>query len=167
MVLAELPGGVALRLERGGERAGLRRHADIGAGLADGRQAGAERNLAGDEVGAARRATGFGVVVGEPHAFGGQLVEVRRLAGHDALVIGADVEPADIVAHDDEDVGPALLLLCGCWNACHRHRDEQPQKAEPNFSADHDRTPILFLIKSGTSRQRGLADLFISSVTKG
>ena len=38
VVLAELPGGVALRLERGGEGAGLGRHADVGAGLADGRQ---------------------------------------------------------------------------------------------------------------------------------
>ena len=79
--------------------------ADVGAGLAHGGQAGAHRQLAGDEVGAARGAACLGVVVGEAHALGGELVEVRRLAGHDALVIGADVEPADIVAHDDEDVG--------------------------------------------------------------
>ncbi len=45
MVLAELPGGVALRLERGGERAGLGRDADVGAGLADGGQARAEREF--------------------------------------------------------------------------------------------------------------------------
>ena len=68
VVLAELAGGVALRLERGGERAGLGRNADVGAGLADGRQTRAERNLAGDEVGPARRATRLGVVVGEQHA---------------------------------------------------------------------------------------------------
>ena len=68
VVLAELAGRVALRLERGGERAGLGRHADIGAGLADGRQAGAQRDLAGDEVRPARRATRLGVVVGEQHA---------------------------------------------------------------------------------------------------
>ena len=86
-------------------RDGLVGHADVGAGLADRRQAGAQRNFAGDEVGAARRAACLGVVVGEQHAFGGELVEVRRLAGHDAPVIGADVEPADIVTHDDEDVG--------------------------------------------------------------
>ena len=46
VVLAELPGGVALRLEGGGDRAGLVRHADVGAGLADGRQARAQGNLA-------------------------------------------------------------------------------------------------------------------------
>ena len=105
VVLAELPGGVALRLQRGGDGDGLGRHADVGAGLADGGHAGADRQLAGDEVGAARGAARLGVVVGEHHALGGQLVEVRRLAGHDAAVVGADVEPADVVAHDDEDVG--------------------------------------------------------------
>ena len=35
MVLAELPGGITLRFERGGDGAGLRRHADVGARLAD------------------------------------------------------------------------------------------------------------------------------------
>ena len=60
--------------------------------------------MPGDEVGAAGGAARFGVVVGESHALGGELVEVRRLAGHDALVIGADIEPADVVTHDDENV---------------------------------------------------------------
>ena len=49
-------------------------------GLADGGQAGADRQLAGDEVRAARRAARLGVVVGEEHALGGEPVEVRRLA---------------------------------------------------------------------------------------
>ena len=153
MVLAELSGGIPCAFSAVAMRHGLGRHTDIGAGLTDRRQTGAHRNLAGDEVGPARRATRLGIVVGEHHALGGQLVEVRRLAGHHAPVIGADIEPADVVAHDDHDIGPALLLLGGCWNACHRHREEQPQKAEPNCSADHDRTPILFPIKSGTSRR--------------
>ena len=106
VVLAELAGGIALRLERGGNGASLGRHADVGAGLADGRQPRAQGDLAGDEGGPARRAAGFGVVVGEQHALRGQLVEVRRLAGHHAAVVGADVEPADVVAHDEHDVGP-------------------------------------------------------------
>ena len=110
VVLAELPGRVAHRLERRGDGRRLRRHADRRAGLADGRQAGADRQLAGDEVGAARRAARLGVVVGEAHALGGEPVEVRRPAGHDALVIGADVEPADVVAHDEDDVRLALGL---------------------------------------------------------
>ncbi len=68
VVLAELAGGVAHGLEHRGDGRRLRRHADGGAGLADGGQAGADRQLAGDEVGPARRAARLGVVVGEPHA---------------------------------------------------------------------------------------------------
>ena len=70
------------------------------------------------------RAARLGVVVGEAHALGGELVEVRRPAGHDALVVGADVEPADVVAHDDDDVR-TLLLCCG---GSHRHDDGREQR---------------------------------------
>ena len=105
VVLAELAGGVAHSLERGGNRHRLRRDADGCAGLADRGHAGADRQFAGDEVGAARRAARLGVVVGEQHAFGGELVEIRRPAGHHAAVVGADVPHADVVAHDDDDVG--------------------------------------------------------------
>ena len=105
VVLAELAGGVALRFERGGNRAGFRRDAGLGARLADRGHAGADGQLAGDEVRATRRAARLGVVVGEQHAFLGQLVEVRRPAGHHAAVVGADVPHADVVAHDEDDVG--------------------------------------------------------------
>ena len=36
---------------------------------------------------------------------GRQAVEVRRTHRHDALVIGADIGPADVIAHDHDDVG--------------------------------------------------------------
>ena len=108
VVLAELAGGVAHRLERRRDGHRLRRHADRRAGLADRGHAGADRQLAGDEVGAARRAARLGVVVGEQHALGGDLVEVRRPARHHAAVVGADVPDADVVAHDDDDVGLRL-----------------------------------------------------------
>ena len=85
-----------------------RRQSGRCAGLADRGHAGADRQLAGDEVGAARRAARLGVVVGEEHAFGGDLVEVRRAARHHAAVIGADIPDADVVAHDDDDVGSLL-----------------------------------------------------------
>ena len=71
----------------------------------------------GDEVRATRRATCLGIVVGEQHAFLGDLVEVRRPARHHAAVIGADIPHADVVAHDDDDVG-LLRLLCGCRRGC-------------------------------------------------
>ena len=112
VVLAELAGGVALRFERGGNGAGLRRKAGLGARLADRGHAGADGQFAGDEVGATRRATRLGVVVGEQHAFLGQLVEGGRPAGHHAAMVGADVPHADVIAHDEEDVG--FLALCVC-----------------------------------------------------
>ena len=79
-------------------------------GLADRGHAGADGQFAGDEVRPARRAACLGVVVGEQHAFFGELVEVRRPPGHHAAVVGADVPHADVVAHDDDDVG---LLAAG------------------------------------------------------
>src|SRR6516164_2641598 len=104
MVLAELSGGVAERLQHGSQRACLVRTTDIGAGLAHRGQSGAQWQLAGNKISAAGGAARLGVIIGEAHAVGGELVEVRRLARHDALMVGADVEPADIVAHDDENV---------------------------------------------------------------
>ena len=111
VILAELAGGVALRFERGGDCASLSGQSYRRAGLADRGHAGADRQLAGDEVRATRRATCLGVVVGEQHAFFGDLVEVRRLPGHHAPVIGADVPHANIVAHNDDDVGFLFLRL--------------------------------------------------------
>jgi hypothetical protein len=51
------------------------------------------------------RTTRLGVVVGEDRTFGGQLVDVRRSPCHQASVVGADIPHADVVAHDDDDVG--------------------------------------------------------------
>ena len=91
---------------------------------------GADRQLARDEIGASGRAARLGVVVGEAHAFGCELVEIRRPARHDALVVRADVEPADVVAHDEDDVRPLpgwgrgrrRLRLCGCCQTNGRQR---------------------------------------------
>ena len=43
----------------------------------------------------------------------GDAVDVGRPVAHHAAVVGADVEPADVVAPDDEDVGLAGLRLRG------------------------------------------------------
>ena len=133
VVLAELTGGVAHRLQRGGDGRRLGRHSDRRAGLADRGQPRADRQLAGDEVGASRRAARLGVVVGEQHALGGELVEVRRSARHQAAVVGADVPDADVVAHDHDDVG-LLLLLCGCRRARRHHGGEEREQTEPGSS---------------------------------
>ena len=104
VVLAELAGGVSHGLQHRRDGHCLRRNADGRTGLADSGHAGADRQLAGDELRPPRRAARLGVVVGEQRAFGGELVDVRRPPGHQAAVIGADVPHADIVAHDEDDV---------------------------------------------------------------
>ena len=50
------------------------------------------------------------VVVGEQRAFLRDTVNVGRLVAHHALVVGADVPVADVIAPDDEDIG--FLCLC-------------------------------------------------------
>ena len=105
VVLAELPGRVALVLQQVGDRRRPVRNAVIGARHADGQQAGAERVLAEDERGTTGGAALLRVGVGEHRAFFGDAVDVGRLVTHDAVVVGADVMDADVVAPDDEDVG--------------------------------------------------------------
>src|SRR5436190_11533140 len=65
VVLPELAGRVALRFERGSDGASLCGNPDFGTRLADRGHASANRKLTHDEVGAPRRATGLGVIVGK------------------------------------------------------------------------------------------------------
>jgi hypothetical protein len=37
-----------------------------------------------------------------------------RPTSHHALIIDADIEPSDVVAHDHDDIGPLLLLRGRC-----------------------------------------------------
>src|SRR6202011_1278497 len=113
VVFAELTGGVTHSFKRGSNGNCLRGYPCGRTGLADRGHAGADRKLTGDEVGAARRTTRLRVVIGEQHAFGGDLVEVRRPAGHQAAVVRADIPHANIVTHDDDDVR-TLSGRCGC-----------------------------------------------------
>ena len=59
-------------------------------------------------------ATDLRVIVCEPHPIRSQFVEVRRRVQHQALVVGTQILPTGIVAHDDKDVGSALLRDCAC-----------------------------------------------------
>jgi len=105
VVLAELRGHVPLRLEQLGKGDIPCLDPFLGTRDADLEVAGAETDLAGDERGAAGGAALLAVPVGEQRAFLGDAVNVRGLVAHHALVVGADVPVADVVAPDDEEVG--------------------------------------------------------------
>ena len=109
VVLAELPGGVAERLEQLGDGRIFRLQAERGARWPDLGQAGANRRLSGDEGGAAGR-TGVLPVPGlEARAFGRDAVDVGRAVAHHAIVVATAVPPADVVAPNDQEVGLCSL----------------------------------------------------------
>ncbi len=104
VVLAELTGRVAQRLEQLGDRRVLLLQAHVGAGHADLGQPRPDRVLAGDERRTTCRAALLRVVVGERHALVAHAVDVRRPVAHLAPAVVADVPPAHVVAPEDQDV---------------------------------------------------------------
>jgi hypothetical protein len=86
VVLTELAGGVAERLQCFGDAHVLGGQADRGARQADLGQAGADRRLPGDESDAPGGAALLAVPVGEHRAFLAKAVDVRRAVAHDAEV---------------------------------------------------------------------------------
>ena len=110
MVLAELPGRIAERLQHFGDRRILGAQADVRARQANLREAGADRRLAGDERGSSSSAALLPVPVGEHRAFATDAIDVGRVIAHQAVVIDARIEPSDVIPEDDEDVGLARLL---------------------------------------------------------
>ena len=109
VVLAELARHVAQRLEQVGESRISRRNAFLRAGQTDLGEAGANGRLAGDEGRATGGAALLTIEVREQRAFLGEAVDVRCLVAHHAHVVGAEVELADVVSPENEDVG---FLVC-------------------------------------------------------
>ena len=75
---------------------------------------------AGEEGVAPGRAALLGVVVHELRAFIADAIDVGRLADHQAAMVDARLHPADVVAHDEEDVGLLCRLFAlppACWPA--------------------------------------------------
>src|SRR5262245_31276840 len=102
VVFPKLASGITHRLEYRCNRGGLIGHSEWRTRLTHRCQAGANREFASDEIRTSGRAARLGVVVSEPHSFVGELVQIRRAAGHDALVVDADVGPTDVVAHYED-----------------------------------------------------------------
>src|SRR5215813_2755326 len=65
---------------------------------------------AGEEGIASRGAALLRVVVGEHRTFISDAIDVWCLSDHQATVIDARLHPADVVAHDEEDVWLLSLL---------------------------------------------------------
>ena len=112
MVLAELAGVVAEIEQELGDRRGAGPQIRRAAGELRRDHAGAQRMHAGEEGVTTRRAALLGVVLGKHRPFLADLVDVRRLADHQAAMIDARLHPADVIAHDEEDIGFLLWLLC-------------------------------------------------------
>src|SRR6516164_9289722 len=60
--------------------------------------------LAENKGGASSSATLLRVGIGEKRAFFRDAINVRRLITHHAVVVGADVGPADVITPNDENV---------------------------------------------------------------
>src|SRR6185295_9870864 len=113
VVLAELSRCIPLRLEQFGNCRVLDGPPLLRRWQSHFQQSSAQRALPGDEGGAAGGAGLPAVVVGENRAFAGDAVDVWRSVTHHATVVPADVQIADVIAHDDEDVRRGLLAAAG------------------------------------------------------
>jgi hypothetical protein len=108
VVLAELPGRIAKRLEQLGDGGIVGRPSDVSAGHADLAHAGAVDALPTDERRAAGCAALLTIGVGESHTFVGNAVDVRGGVAHQAVAITTQIADPDVVAPDDQDVRPAF-----------------------------------------------------------
>jgi hypothetical protein len=104
MVLPNLGGHVTLRFEQVGQGRILGLNALQSAGHPHRGQAGAHRELPGDERRPPRRAARLGVRIGKQDTLSGKPVDIGRLSAHESTVVGAHIEPTDIVGHDQQDV---------------------------------------------------------------
>ena len=104
VVLAELPGRIALRLERGRDGGILGLQPECRARQAHLGQSGPVGVLAGDERRAAGRAALLAVVVGERAPSAAIRSILRSLVAHHTVAVAAQIALADVVAPDDQNV---------------------------------------------------------------
>ena len=151
MILAELRHGIPDRLEHLRQGGIFLLNAAFRTRDADRGHTGPDRQLACDERRAASGTTRLGIVVREKNAFLRDSVDVGR-AAHHAVSIGTDVPHADVIAHNDDNVG-FFRLVCvllrinniryGGQHQCESGR--QPQRMALRTSTVLDRIFIAFL----------------------
>jgi hypothetical protein len=139
VVLAELAGLVADRLEQLGDRRVLLLDAARRSRDADRGHSRANRHLPHQEGGAAGGAARLAVVIGEDAAFLGDAVDVGRHAQH-PVGVGADIPDADVVAPMTRMLGlPLGMMLSSCRGTFHTfsHRSRSGSTGEdPESTVD-------------------------------
>ena len=114
VILAELAGVVALVEQKLRDRRRAGPQPGRAAGQLRRNHARAQRMHAGEEGVAAGGAALFGVVSHEERAIVADTVDVWRFADHQPTMIDARLHDADVVAHDEQDVGLAGRRLRRC-----------------------------------------------------
>jgi hypothetical protein len=130
VVLAKLAGVVTEIEQELGERRGAGSQIGRAAWQLRRDHAGAQRVHASEEGVAPGGAALHGDVVHELRAFLADAVDVGGFPDHQTLMVNARLHPADVVAHDEEDIG-LLLLLRGCWHTRDRTKGGECKQSEP------------------------------------
>jgi len=79
------------------------------------------------------------VIIGEYRAFVGDAIDVWRAVTHHAAIVSADISVADVIGHDDKNVGLLRLLRHG-WRASDCRgcsQSEQPPARCPSLSSSY------------------------------
>ena len=144
VVLAELAGRIALRLEQAGNRGILNHHSLFGTRQADLGETGTKDALTGNEGGTPCGTGLFTVVVGEGHPLLGDTVDVGGLVAHEAPGVVGDVGLADIISPDHKDVG----FVCRSCHSCPKEQGTRKQSGRELFVKSHRFPSTLWLLLS-------------------
>src|SRR5262245_57301361 len=108
MVLAELACSVAEIEQEHGERRSTRLKVGRTTGKLGRDHAGAQGIHSGEECIASGRATLHGDIIHEDAALVANAVDVWRFTDHQSAMIDARLHPADVITHDEHDIGLRL-----------------------------------------------------------
>src|SRR5579872_7020308 len=78
----------------------------------------------------------LGVVVSEDCAFVSDTINIGRIANHEAAMVDTRLKNADVIAHDEQDVGLARWPLRARGHSDQGHGSERRQQGEPKSACD-------------------------------
>ena len=142
MVLAELAGHIAQRLQEIRNGRIFLLHAFGRTRKAHLCEAGADRRLTSDEGGASRRTALLAIPVGEKRTLLRDLVDIGRSVAHHPTVIGADVKLADVVAPDYQNVWLLALRRSGLGRKSSHERRTDTERQSSKKSQGHPMSPL-------------------------